>query len=56
MIEKTTVLVFHANVCVNLRMSEIENRHSTFPMYAYVEKKVLFRAFQSCLVIPPNPF
>lgn len=48
MIEKTTVLVFHANVCVNLRMSEIENRHSTFPMYAHIKKKkkVLFRAFQ----------
>lgn len=49
MIEKTTVLVFHANVCVNLRMSEIENRHSTFPMYACIKKKnnpVLFRAFQ----------
>lgn len=39
MIEKTTVLVFHANVCVNLRMSEIENRHSTFPMYAHIKKK-----------------
>lgn len=46
MIEKTTMLVFHANACVNLSMSEIENRHSTFPMYAHIKKKVLFRAFQ----------
>ena len=43
---------FHANVCVNQRMSEIENRNSTFPMYAHIKKKkkkikkVLFRAFQ----------
>lgn len=55
MIEKTNVLVFHANVCVNLRMSEIENRHSTFPKYAHVLKKFYLEHF-SCLVIPPNPF
>lgn len=36
MIEKTTVLVFHANVCVNLCMSQIENQHSTFPKYAHI--------------------
>lgn len=51
MIEKTTMLVFHANTCVNLRMSEIENRHSTFPMYAHIQKKFYFQHF-SCLVIP----
>lgn len=55
MIEKTTVLVFHANVCVNLRMSEIENQHSTFPMYACIKKKFYLEHF-SCLVTPPNPF
>lgn len=49
MIEKTTVLVFHANLCVNLCMSEIENRHSTFPMYAHVKKRFYLEHLRAAL-------
>lgn len=38
-----------------MHVPEIENQHSTVPMYAHIKKTFYLEHF-SCLVIPPNPF